>query len=94
MAKPLIVTLTPQEKEALAKVRDHHEKAYVRERASAILKVSEGASGHQVAQKGLLKVRDPDSVYEWIHRYQNEGLSGLLIREGRGRKPSFSPYGR
>jgi transposase len=45
----------------------------------------------QVALSGLLKPRDPDTVYSWIRRYQAEGLDGLLIKPGRGRKPAFSP---
>jgi transposase len=48
-------------------------------------------SGRQVARQGLLKERDPDSVYSWFHRYQAAGLAGLQNKSGRGRKPAFSP---
>lgn len=91
MAQPLTIELTPEQRRELEYTRDHHEKPYVRERASAILKIADGLSGRQVALSGLLKQRDPDSVYTWVYRYQAEGLAGLVIRPGRGRKPAFSP---
>jgi hypothetical protein len=92
MPKRRTITLTESEQEVLEGIRDHHQKAYVRERAAAILKIAAGMSPHAVACKGLLKARDPDAIYGWMDRYEREGLKGLLIRKGRGRKPSFSPY--
>ena len=94
MAKPLTITLSAEQRRELERARDHHEKPYVRERTSAILKVADGMSGRQVALTGLLKPRDPDTVYAWFHAYQAKGLGGLLINPGRGRKPSFSPSAR
>jgi transposase len=91
MPKPLKITLRPEQRHELEQVRDHHQKPYIRERASAILKIADGASGRQVALGGLLKQRDPDTVYAWFHAYEAEGLAGLVIRPGRGRKPAFSP---
>lgn len=91
MPKPLRLTLTSEQCEELEQVRDHHEHPYLRERAGALLKLAAGRSGLQVAQHGLLKARDPDTVYSWYHRYQAEGLAGLFIRPGRGRKPAFFP---
>jgi len=83
--------LTEEQRAELEMARRRHPKAYVRERAAAILKVDEGASIRQVALKGLLRRRRPETVKEWISRYLAEGLAGLLIRPGRGRKPVFSP---
>ena len=94
MPNPLTITLAPEQRHELEQVRDHHEKPYVRERASAVLKIADGMSGRQVALTGLLKPRDPDTVYAWFHAYQAEGLVGLLIKPGRGRKPAFSPSAR
>jgi len=91
MAEPLTIELTSEQRRELEYVRDHHEKPYVRERAAALLKIGDGMSGRQVALHGLLRERDPDSVYSWFHAYQAEGLSGWRIRSGRGRKPAFSP---
>jgi hypothetical protein len=91
MPEPLTIELTSEQRRELEYVRDHHEKPYVRERAAALLKIADGMSGRQVALHGLLRERDPDSVYSWFHAYQAEGLAGWRIRSGRGRKPAFSP---
>jgi transposase len=91
MPKLRTLKLTAEEKAKLETVRDSHEKSYMRERAAALLKVNEGQSAHVVASQGLLKKRDPDTVYDWLDRYECEGLAGLQIKAGRGRKPAFSP---
>lgn len=91
MPPPLHVLLSEAERHALEHTRDKHKLAYLRERAAAILKVADGSSVRQVALHGLLKPRDPDTVYGWVHRYLAEGIQGLCIRAGRGRKPAFSP---
>ena len=91
MPKLLTICLTPEQQEQLEHIRDNDKRPYMRERASAILKIAEGASGRQVALDGLLKQRKPDTIYEWVERYQSEGIAGLSIKPGRGRKPAFSP---
>lgn len=91
MAQARHVELSAAQTQELTWVRDHHEKAYMRERASAILKVAGGLSMLQVALYGLLKPRRYETVSEWITRYEQEGLSGLRVQSGRGRKPAFSP---
>jgi len=90
MAKPLTITLTGEQRHELELARAYHERPYVRERASAILKIASGMSARQVALRGLMKPRDPDTVYAWIRRYRKEGLEGLLVKPGRGRKPTDS----
>jgi len=91
MPVPLQLNVTPAERDALEKVRDTHPKAYMRERAAAILKIADGRSGLQVSREGLLKVRDPDTIYRWVQRYLADGIAGLEIRGGRGRKPADFP---
>ena len=91
MPSPLKLELTNQQRCELEQMRDHHPKAYARERAAALLKVADGVSATQVAQNGLLKRRYPHAVCSWVRRYRSEGLGGLLMRTGRGRKPAFSP---
>ena len=91
MANPLEITLTSEERQELETARDTHSKPYMRERCAAILKIANGQSGNQVALQGLHKPRKPDTIYEWVDRYQNEGVDGLYIRKGRGRKAGFSP---
>ena len=87
------VCLRPEQERELQWALKHHEKAYARERAAAILKVAAGASMRQVAASGLLQTRTEEALSEWIDRYLAEGLPGLLVRKGRGRKPAFSPCG-
>ena len=83
--------LTTTERQTLEELRDHGPKAYLRERAAALLKVDAGLSPARVAREGLLRPRKPDSVYAWLDRFIDHGLAGLSIRTGRGRKPAFSP---
>ena|SRR6266566_3035517 len=91
MAQPRTIHLSTQQEQELTWVRDHHEKAYLRERAAAILKVAAGRSMVQVSLHGLYKPRQYETISRWITRYEQEGLAGLLVRAGRGRKPAFSP---
>jgi transposase len=85
------MTLTEEQQCELQDMRDHHEIAYLRERAAAMLKIAGGHSGLQTARNLLNRPHWQDTIYEWYKRYQAEGITGLKIRAGRGRKPSFSP---
>ena len=91
MAKHHKLDLSESEIQALVELRDKGEPAYLRERATAILKIHAGFSPHEVARRGLLKPRDPDTVYAWLRRYRGHGIRGLFNRPGRGRKPAFAP---
>ena len=92
MPKRLCISLSEQQHAELLHARDHHCKAYVREKAAAILKMAqERRPALQVAQHGLLKRRDDNTVRAWWYRYLKLGLAGLLVQKGRGRKPAFSP---
>ena len=83
--------LTDQQRQELRATVNRHAKPYMRERAGALLKIADGAAAHAVARQGLLRPREADTVYAWVARYRAEGLAGLLIRKGRGRKPAFFP---
>lgn len=85
------LALSDAQRQALEQTRDHHAKPYMREHAAAILKVASGDSIRHVALSGLLKPRHPDTVRAWIRRFQAEGIAGLRVRPGGGRKPAFSP---
>lgn len=76
---------------ALEAVVKRSTKAYLRERASAILQIASGAFGKDVAYTGLLQRRRRNTVYDWVTRYKSQGIKGLENRPGRGRKPSFFP---
>ena len=91
MAKPHKLELSASEIQALIALRDKGEPAYLRERSTALLKIHEGVSPHEVARRGLLKKRKPDTVYAWLRRYREQGIVGLSNKPGRGRKPAFSP---
>src|SRR5260370_34243836 len=91
LPKRLTLDLTPEQYQELVDCRDHHRLPYLRERAAALLFIAAGLTPAYVARYRLLRPRDPDTVYAWLKRYQQEGLTGLLIRKGRGRKPAFFP---
>jgi hypothetical protein len=84
-------TLTPRQRRALARVRDHHRTPHLREKAAALLKVAAGWPIQDVAAFGLLKPRSRNTVAAWLDRYRARGLAGLGVANGRGRKPAFSP---
>lgn len=65
-------------------------KPYLRKRARAILLVAEGQPLYQVAEHPRIRVHRT-TVSQWVRRYLAEGLDGLKVRPGRGRKPAFSP---
>jgi len=85
----LPLTLAPREE--LVALRDAAAKPYLRERAAALLKIADGQAAAAVARTGLLRPRQPDTLYRWLARYRAEGIAGLADRPGRGRKPAFSP---
>jgi transposase len=93
MAKALTIKLTKKQQQQLESIRSRHPKAYVRERAAAVLKVAAGASARSIAAAGFFNVRDHETIAEWVRRFKKDGAEGLLIRAGRGRKPSFFPSG-
>jgi hypothetical protein len=91
MATRRTLSLSQAQYDELQHALHTHPKAYIRERAAALLKIAAGDSPHHVARHGLLQPRSPDMVYTWLDRYEADGLQGLYLRPGRGRKPAFSP---
>lgn len=88
-----LLTLSDAERTALTSVRDHANKPYLRECAAALLKLADGATIQDVAERGLLRPRDRHTVAGWLNRYLVGGLAALTVRTGRGRKPAFPPSG-
>jgi hypothetical protein len=87
--RPRLLLLSKHERQTLEQARDHHPTPYMRERAAALLRIAAGESAHHVAVAGLLRARDPDTLYTWLSRYQSEGVAGLFNhRKGRGFSPS------
>jgi hypothetical protein len=91
MPRRTTLTLTPRQRRRLIRWRNRHPKAYLREKAAALLKIADGWSIDEVARFGLLRKRSRNSVASWLRRYRVRGLAGLKVRHGRGRKPAFSP---
>lgn len=85
------VELSSEQIAELSTVRSRHPKPYVRERAAAILKLHAGEHIEDIARHGLLKRHETETISGWAKRYLAEGVAGLLVRKGQGRKPSFSP---
>ena len=85
MSKRRTFSPTPEQEAYLIEARDHERRPYLRERAAALLKIAAGMSPHAVALHGLLKPRDPDTVYKWLNDF---------IRDGRlkPRPPCRGPF--
>jgi hypothetical protein len=84
MTQKHTLTLTETQKKELKKIRDHDRRPWARERCAALLKIGSGKSPYWVARKGLLKERDPDTVYFWLKLYQEGGAKTLLTRQPGG----------
>jgi len=84
MATQRTIRLKTREQRELEYYRDHDARPYVRERCGAVLKVAGGQTPHAVARQGLLKPRDPDTLYGWLDMYEEEGMAGLLIHQQGG----------
>jgi transposase len=67
------ICLSEQERADLREALHHSSEPYVRERCAAILKVGEGHTPHWVAAHGLLRSRQPDTIYQWMRWYQQDG---------------------
>lgn len=84
MAVRRTLRLKTREQRELEHYRDHDTRPYVRERCGALLKIAAGATPHAVARQGLLQPRDPDTLYGWLQRYEEEGVAGLLAHQQGG----------
>jgi hypothetical protein len=84
MAARRTLELKSKQQQELAQYRDHDARPYVRERCGALLKIAGGATAHAVARQGLLKPRDPDTLYGWLRLYEAEGVSGLVAHQHGG----------
>jgi Helix-turn-helix domain len=84
MAPRRTLGIAEDQRQELLRLRDHDPRPYVRERAAALLKIADGKSPHWVACQGLLKPRDPDTVYGWLDAYEAGGPAGLIARPQGG----------
>ena len=87
MATIRTLTLSPAQQQELTDLRDRTKHEYIRERCAALLKIVSGRSAHWVAHHGLLRPRDPDTVYKWMDLYETHGISALEHhRQGGNRR--------
>src|SRR5215831_9232170 len=84
MANRRTLRLKTREQRELEHYRDHDARPYVRERCSAVLRIATGETPHAVARQGVLKPRDPDTLYGWLQVYEEEGGTGLLAHQQGG----------
>ena len=84
MAIRRTLRLKTREQRELEHYRDHDARPYVRERCSAVLKIAAGEAPHAVARQGVLKPRDPDTLYDWLEVYEEEGVAGLVAHQQGG----------
>ena len=80
------LALSDAERAQLLDRRDHDPKPYVRERCAALLQIADGRAPYAVANAGLLRPRDPDTIYAWLGYYQDEVLAGLLAHQHGGNR--------
>ena len=86
MAARRRLVLKTREQRELEHYRDHDARPYVRERCGALLKLAGGETPHAVATQGLLKPRDPDTLYGWLEIYAEEGGAGLVAHQHGGER--------
>ena len=84
MAGRRTLELKTKQRQELEEYRDHDTRPYMRERCGALLKIAGGATAHAVARQGLLKPRDPDTLYGWLGLDEAEGVSGLVAHQHGG----------
>lgn len=75
-----------QSKELLRAEALSAEHRRTRERLMALYEISEGKSATKV---GKQTNRNPQTVMEWVHRYNQEGLKAVKYQRSGGRTPFF-----
>lgn len=90
MPKRYTIELPEPEKQKLESWLKNPPRPYLRERARAILQVSQGKTIEATAQALRVRVHR-NAVSEWVKRFRLGRLEGLKIQAGRGRKAIFSP---
>jgi hypothetical protein len=79
--------LSSSERAELEHIRDHDRRAYLRERAAALLKIADGMGPTVVARQGLLKPRHQETVCLWLNDYEET----RTLRPRPATRRAFSP---
>lgn len=88
MGKIRVVELKEKERKALQEGLRTGKSHAFRKHCQLVLLKSENRTSKEVGE--ILKV-NPVSVNKWLDRYEAEGISGLRIKPGRGRKLVLDP---
>ncbi|MCP4523830.1 MAG: helix-turn-helix domain-containing protein, partial [Candidatus Gracilibacteria bacterium] len=81
------ISLTEGEELTLEKGHKHHLSKDFRNRCQALLMSYRGIQVKHISSIFQVRTR---TIYTWMDRWESEGISGLMIRSGRGRKPKLS----
>ena len=92
MPKRYVIELSDKERGKLANWVKNPPKAYLRQRARAILLVADGEPLYKVASHSRIR-KHRKTITRWVQGYLSKGLEGLKVKPGQGRKPAFSPSG-
>ena len=88
MAAPVEITRTELDAPGLRRAARHSSDASAARRMLALALVLEGASRQDAARAAGM---DRQTLRDWVHRYNSEGLAGLEDRHGGGARPLLSP---
>ena len=81
------IELEESSRKDLENIYHNHSKSYVRQRAQCLLLSNKGYSVPKLAD--IFSTRT-HTVRDWFTRWENEGIKGLIIRPGRGLKPTIT----
>ena len=87
MGRFLKITLDEQQRAALEQGYRKGKAHSFRQHCQIVLLKAQGLKSQEIA--ALLGCH-PNSVNDWLHRYLAEGIKGLQIKPGRGRKTILS----
>lgn len=77
------ITLTEEERATLEQCYRHHNKHHIRQRCHSLLLSNGGMQAKEIAALFSVRTR---TIYFWLDRWEQMGLSGLWIQPGRGLK--------
>ena len=86
-----ISPLPPEEKQTVEAGQRNGKKAYFRDRCPGIVLRFAGFEGKELA---LIYTPRTRTIYDWRHRYEQDGFLGLKLKPGRGWKaarPGLTP---
>lgn len=85
----ITIEVNSEQLEKLDSLYRDHESHVVRQRAHAMMLLSQKQKKPKDVAAILNVCRV--TIYNWINRWRKQGIEGLYDLEGRGRKPLFSP---